>query len=486
MALNLPEEEGEENLFQHSETYNQGIYAGNVRVAQATIVVALDGTGDFETIHEALTELPADGGVIFIKEGTYVIDCSDPIVIDKDNVTLQGTGRATILKCAVRSDVYAESQEIIDISNQDYITLENLRFNMNHAAQDDDEDRVLTGIRLTTVTESTIRNCWFDGCDITASNFAYIRIATATTSSGLIITNNFLSEPGDDTILDDGTLNTSIISYNTINLSSGTTSGISVTGRGNTITANTLTKVGITVRGSNNLISGNALDGHGIKVDNDDNDDNIIIGNTITGATTGIHLQDDVQGYVVSGNTIELCTTGIWIDDINGGYPTECIISNNSIRNCTTNLTDEGNKNTIWNNIGLSPADEKRYLRVLNGSGGTLVEGDVVVYKFSTIYDAYTVNTTTTLGWERVAGVVTETITNNSYGLIQTRGRISSVKVDGTLDINIGNPVGTFTTAGISCRATGGYHAYGFALEAYTTDDSNGVIDVLMIPMWQI
>ncbi len=36
-------------------------------------VVALDGTGDFDDIEEAINALPSSGGTIFIKDGTYTI-----------------------------------------------------------------------------------------------------------------------------------------------------------------------------------------------------------------------------------------------------------------------------------------------------------------------------------------------------------------------------------------------------------------------------
>ena len=47
----------------------------------ATAVVATDGTGDFTDIPAAIASLPAGGGVVYVKEGTYTIGSA--IVITK-------------------------------------------------------------------------------------------------------------------------------------------------------------------------------------------------------------------------------------------------------------------------------------------------------------------------------------------------------------------------------------------------------------------
>ncbi len=67
----------------------------------ATVIVATDGSGDYNTdgtadeveINAAINSLPAGGGVVYMKEGTYNIDAS--IVIPDDNVELIGAGAST-------------------------------------------------------------------------------------------------------------------------------------------------------------------------------------------------------------------------------------------------------------------------------------------------------------------------------------------------------------------------------------------------------
>ncbi len=70
------------------------------------IVVATDGSGDYNCdgtsdqieINEAISNLPADGGIVRLKKGTYTISAA--ISILKNNVTLEGEGPATIIKMA--------------------------------------------------------------------------------------------------------------------------------------------------------------------------------------------------------------------------------------------------------------------------------------------------------------------------------------------------------------------------------------------------
>ena len=54
--------------------------------------------GDCGDIQAAIEGLPAAGGAVLVAAGTYV--CSEPVVIDRDRVTLRGTGRATVLRLA--------------------------------------------------------------------------------------------------------------------------------------------------------------------------------------------------------------------------------------------------------------------------------------------------------------------------------------------------------------------------------------------------
>jgi hypothetical protein len=109
-----------------------------------------------------------------------------------------------------------------------------------------------------------------------------------------------------------------------------------------------------------------------------------------------------------------------------------------------------------------------------------LAAGDVVVLKAVAAGDEVT--TTTTAGDPMVFGVATETIADNAYGYIQKLGKTTVLKADGTTDIAIGDMLSCFTTVKIAKKAAATETAFAIALEAYTTDDSSGVLDALLIP----
>ena len=79
-----------------------GSYASRV---VATLVVATDGTGDYTDIQTAIDNLPATGGCIYVKEGTYTITAS--ITITSSNVSIIGCGAGTIIYVDDSADINA-------------------------------------------------------------------------------------------------------------------------------------------------------------------------------------------------------------------------------------------------------------------------------------------------------------------------------------------------------------------------------------------
>ncbi|MDP8238341.1 MAG: hypothetical protein P9X24_04570, partial [Candidatus Hatepunaea meridiana] len=67
-----------------------------------TIVVASDGSGDYETIQDALNNLPSSGGEVFVKEGNYTPD--NPPIVLPENSTLRGIGYGSYIKLKNSSD----------------------------------------------------------------------------------------------------------------------------------------------------------------------------------------------------------------------------------------------------------------------------------------------------------------------------------------------------------------------------------------------
>lgn len=121
-------------------------------------------------------------------------------------------------------------------------------------------------------------------------------------------------------------------------------------------------------------------------------------------------------------------------------------------------------------------------MRAQNGSGGALARGDVVIWKkASCTADLMQVTTTTAANNGDVAGMVYDaSIADGAIGWIQVFGPTSVLKVDGTTDIAIGDYLSTFTAAKIAQKTTGA-GVFAYALEAYATNDSNGVIDAFIV-----
>lgn len=125
-------------------------------------------------------------------------------------------------------------------------------------------------------------------------------------------------------------------------------------------------------------------------------------------------------------------------------------------------LTDSsGNGNTLTNNGAAV---------FVAGATGLFTESDL---------DA---TTTTTGGDDKVFGIAAETIANSAYGRFQIAGKTTALKVDGTTDIAAGDLLSTFTTAKIAKKASAGDMCFAVALEAYTANDSSGVIDAVLLP----
>jgi len=121
------------------------------------------------------------------------------------------------------------------------------------------------------------------------------------------------------------------------------------------------------------------------------------------------------------------------------------------------------------------------WCRRSNGSGGNLVYGDVVVENPSS---SHSVTTTTAAGDPLVFGVVYDDTKPNGYQTYIVRyGYVSKrVKVNGVVDIAVGDFLETHTDAGIAQKGTVGSGAcFAIAREAYTNDDSNGTIQATLI-----
>lgn len=189
-------------------------------------------------------------------------------------------------------------------------------------------------------------------------------------------------------------------------------------------------------------------------------------------------LSNTGYGYYIGGNFNRLIGCSYISNTDLGLYITggDNLVIGSEVGDAVT-LANETSINTLSAFMTLDEQSEG--VTMTNTSGGSVTAGSVVVYKAAAGSVSFT--TTTTLGDDAVLGVLVETTANNGIGTVKTKGKTALLKVDGTTDIAIGDFLGTFTTAGIACKATAGDMAFAIALEAYTNNDSNGVIDALII-----
>ena len=174
-----------------------------------------------------------------------------------------------------------------------------------------------------------------------------------------------------------------------------------------------------------------------------------------------------------SGVDYDIQASGVFVGNT---YP----FSTTTDPSARTSITDPLINLQFYGNQGTTFKQEVRSFRMLNASGGARTIGDVVILK--AVADGDEVTTTTTQGDDKVFGMVTETsLADAAWGGVLTQGFTTRLKVDGTTDIAIGDLLGTFTTAGIAMKAAAGDMAFAIALEAYTTNDSSGVIDAILI-----
>jgi hypothetical protein len=206
----------------------------------------------------------------------------------------------------------------------------------------------------------------------------------------------------------------------------------------------------------------------------------VITGNTLRGggssSTAAISLAASNTNCTISGNGIEGWATGI---SIASGCDTNNITGNNISASVTTPISDSGLNNDAYNNTGVPSINEKRHVYMKNTSGGTINAGNIVTFK--SVAAGNEVTTTTTAGDDKVFGMATASILNNASGYIQILGKTTLLTADGTTDIAVGDFLTTFTTAGIVAKAAAGDQCIAIALEAYIANDSNGVLDALII-----
>ncbi len=427
-------------------------------------IVAPSG-GDYTSVVAACAG-EAAGASIFIRSGTYtetadvvlkdkqslIGENREETIIDFDNAAYQIYGNAlangvTLKDFTVKNS--ADANGTVYLANCHYSHLKNIKVQQG-----------------TTGTHGI----YFIG------NYSIIEdsiITGFTTSSkyGIAYTGSYCRIYGNyiyaERALRPGNFNTIIGNYiNGIDSAYGI-----MTGYYNSFSGN-LINCGIFINGGDVQITGNYFwGGSSYKIYISNYTNNVITGNQFYYA--GVFVGAGGQYNVISGNTFRY-GHGLLL------YGTYNTVIGNTIDDGAS-FTIGSASNIAKDNIGDGVDITKNIdgVRMKNTSGGSLVAGDTVVLK--AVAAGNEVTTTVNQGDDLVFGMLEEGIANAAYGYVQTLGKTTKLKVDGTTDIAIRDFIGTFTTAGIGMKAAAGDMAFAIALEAYTTNDSLGVIDALII-----
>lgn len=257
------------NLFPHSARFDEG--ASQIRPGQATIVVALDGSGDCDTLQEAIDRIPETGGSIYIKEGIYNID--KPLSVSISNTYIFGAGKAT------RLVFNTPGEPNLFFLNANYITISDIYFEQLDGTNI---------IQIDTNSFAVLRNLWID-----SSNQAGILISQS--GAGFRVQNClFLNCTGDCIECEDS--EKAIITGNIFK--DGSADGVSGASLSDSIV-------------SNNIFD--TLGNDGIVLSNSGCDRNSIIGNTFLSITDNAIAIDDIGATknVIVGNVL----VGSSIDD---------------------------------------------------------------------------------------------------------------------------------------------------------------------------
>jgi len=229
-----------------------------------------DGENDQVEINAAIDNLPAIGGSIYLREGTYFV--GDNIIISKSNVALVGAGASTVIKI---EDAKNADMSVIYASGKDNLLVQNLRINGNAVNQ---TSGTMRGIYLYSTKNSKIVDSWVENL---REYGIYLQSSNNNTVTGNTIQGNSLDNSNNNTITS------------------------------NTFQGNGQHGIYLTAS-SNNTVTGNTVQGndnHGIYLssssDNNTVSINMVVGNSQATDNTDNGIQVDNSNYNnIQGNTV--------------------------------------------------------------------------------------------------------------------------------------------------------------------------------------
>jgi parallel beta-helix repeat protein len=334
-----------------------------------------DGTDDQAEINAAIQALPVGGGKISIREGTYNIAAN--IIIDIDNVTIEGMGASTVLR---RMYDEPSASGLMNVTGS-YVTVKDLQIDGNKGSYSSTNNRGInisgsghvvtgntcnndgTGIQIayagsnTTVTGNTCNN---DDVGINISGSGHVVtgntcnnnnvVGINISGSGHVVTGNTCCNNNTGIQLAYASSN-STVTGNTCN---NNNVGISVGGANSTVTGNTCNNnnVGINVGGANSTVTGNTCNNNNVGI-NISGSGHVVTGNTCCNNNTGIQLAYASSNSTVTGNT---CVRGTGLpadysasqNTIVASGPNNLIVGNNILGKNYVN--NGGATNTFANN----------------------------------------------------------------------------------------------------------------------------------------
>jgi parallel beta-helix repeat protein len=297
-----------------------------------SVVVAQDGTGDYDNLRDAINELPQEGGQIFVKKGFYELD--NLIIGTHDYVSIIGEGPNSILLCAT-TGANVTAVTIGSVADRDkYVSFENLCLDYSQGANN-------FFLQSVTNTFLKIKNCYIYGpVPVAASSCKFINSTAGRGQMENCFTyrGGFSIEVKDYWRINNNLLQARILVGSYCIVSNNTIKN-----------AETNFTHGIETGNDYNIFEGNYLESCGMWAENGTNN-SVIKGNICIGSTAhGIHIHEESDNNIIMGNICRDNDRGIYIE--HNTNDKNIVVGNICLNNDTANYTDGGTNTTAANNI---------------------------------------------------------------------------------------------------------------------------------------
>jgi len=290
----------------------------------ASIIVAKDGSGDTDDPREAVSLLPAEGGTIVIKPGTYWIDTD--IEVDRSNVSIIGSGNATTIQTTTDINVIHVQNAKNRCLIADLNIVGDLVGGNQYGIFVEGNNCTIRNVELVNLKTKAI---WITGDEARVFNCVISMTGGkgihAETGSDHIINGNFIEGcfDGIESDCDDIIISNNLLSTNSTGIDVKDNDFVTVT--------------------DNNVSTGtNCISLSGTKR-------SVITGNVCNNGTgSGIQTVGDTDFNVINCNSCH--TNGAYGINVNVGGDSNAIVGNCCKNNSTANLRDAGAGNTTANN----------------------------------------------------------------------------------------------------------------------------------------